>query len=234
MRDRDERVVKYENKILRDSIITASLNVIPSVGPYLSAAYNYRSEVQQQRILHFSEQLGEYFKNTTGKDIYFDYIQTEDFMDFFSLVIEKIKIIKSEEKINRFKEILINQIEWPYHSDFTSTFLDIAERINEDQVLILSEFRKVETGELHLKYIEKTDRGHIDGGDSSGKEEPLEYLDYTHFGIEESKYLFYLQDLIAKGLIYDDGQGRLRVGPFKIIRITPFGLEFLKFLGKRS
>jgi hypothetical protein len=234
MKNRDEKLIILENLVARDLSISATLGLVPFIGSYLSNAYNYRNEVQQQRLLHFLQEFGQYFNEITKKDFDYEYIQSEDFIDFFSIVIEKVKLIKSEEKISRFKEILINQIEFPYQSEFTSSFLDIAERINEDQLKILSEFRRVEEGEILLKYVTENNRGVVDGGDSSGKDDPLDYLDYKHFKFDESLYLFYLQDLIARGLIYDDGQGRLRIGPFKIIRITPFGLEFLKFIGKHA
>ncbi|MFA7206419.1 MAG: hypothetical protein WC102_08830, partial [Saccharofermentanales bacterium] len=51
-------------------------------------------------------------------------------------------------------------------------------------------------------------------------------------GFDESKYLFYVQDLVSKSLLYDenillfDGGGK----PYTNLKITPFGEEFLRFI----
>jgi len=54
----------------------------------------------------------------------------------------------------------------------------------------------------------------------------------TSSGFDEAKYLFYVQDLVSKSLLYDEIVALFGGGtkPYTNLRITPFGEEFLGFI----
>jgi len=51
-------------------------------------------------------------------------------------------------------------------------------------------------------------------------------------GFDEAKYLFYVQDLISKSLLFDETIALFggRTKPYTRLRITLFGEEFLRFI----
>jgi len=53
---------------------------------------------------------------------------------------------------------------------------------------------------------------------------------HEYIGINEVLYKFYIQDLISKSLLYDDGIGMLGVSSLKMIEITEFGISFLNYI----
>lgn len=50
------------------------------------------------------------------------------------------------------------------------------------------------------------------------------------FGMSEDELKFFLQNLLSKGLLRDDGVGSIGVDPNEIMSITHFGLKFLQFI----
>ena len=50
------------------------------------------------------------------------------------------------------------------------------------------------------------------------------------FGISEDELKFFLQNLLSKGLLRDDGVGAIGTKPMEIMSITTLGLKFLDFI----
>ena len=214
------------------SVAKVCFSAIPIVGPALDEmAFEGRSRMYQNRLNRFIELLKEYMSSVQEKDIDFRYLKSDEFGDIFESIIRKVLLTGSEEKINRFKMILVQDMKNTYHSDFKETYLDIASKINEDQIIILNEYRKFrEGGSSEEDEIPK--RNVIDGG-TIGDSEPAKISFHRlpeHYNLEQSKYIFYIQDLISKSLIFDDGIGRVGTRPFDILDITDFGCEFLNYI----
>lgn len=53
---------------------------------------------------------------------------------------------------------------------------------------------------------------------------------HDFYNISKSDYLYYVQDLISKSLLYDSGIGGIGTTPFEILSITDFGERFLEFI----
>lgn len=52
----------------------------------------------------------------------------------------------------------------------------------------------------------------------------------SFYDINEGDFLFFKQDLVAKGLLKDVGVGSIGVGPYQIMDITEFGAGLLRFI----
>ena len=50
------------------------------------------------------------------------------------------------------------------------------------------------------------------------------------FGIPKDELKFFLQNLLSKGLLRDDGVGTLGTGTTEVMSITSLGLKFLDFI----
>lgn len=199
---------------------------IPVVGGILDEVlFEHRNRVKQERLNRFVEEFKKYLRSMGSCDIDQKHLKSEEFGDIFESILRKVVNTASEEKVHRFKKILLNEMEHTYESDFKETFLDIAFRINEDQIQILKHFWNVKDG------CESEDNSEQKVVDGEGAETSLKYK-ANLLGFDESKYLFYVQDLISKSLLLDEAIALFggRTKPYINLRITPFGEEFLKFI----
>jgi len=215
-----------------DSKMQAAISVknvlfsnIPVVGGILDEVlFEHRNRVKQERLNRFVEEFKKYLRSMGSCDIDQKHLKSEEFGDIFESILRKVVNTASEEKVHRFKKILLNEMEHTYESDFKETFLDIAFRINEDQIQILKHFWNVKDG------CESEDNSEQKVVDGEGAEASLKYK-ANLLGFDESKYLFYVQDLISKSLLFDEYVGVFGgAKPYTNLRITPFGEEFLKFI----
>lgn len=100
--------------------------------------FNYRAQVKQARINKFADLLKEYFESTDEAEVNFDQLKSEDFGDIFESIIRRVALNKSDKKLIRFKEILLNHLNCETeYSDQTENFLDVVSRLNESQISIL-------------------------------------------------------------------------------------------------
>ncbi len=224
--DEDSKIQLKQAAISGKNVIFSN---IPFFGTILDEVlFEYRSRVKQERLNQFVEEFEKYVRSMRTCEVDQKYLKSEEFGDIFESILRRVVNTASEEKVHRFKMILLNEMKHTYESDFKETFLDIAFRINEDQILILDHFREIKGSELESSSergaIESEDAGGEGARASLGRERDL-------LGFDESKYLFYVQDLVSKSLLYDEYVGVYGgAKPYTNLRITPFGEEFLKFI----
>ena len=221
--DEDSKIQLKHAAISAKNVVFSS---IPVCGTILDEVlFGYRSRVKQERLNRFVEELEKYLRSMRSGDIDQEYLKSEEFGDIFESILRRVVNTASEEKMHRFKRILLNEMTHTYTSDFKETFLDIAFRINEDQILILKHFWKAKDdcgseGNSEQRVV-----------DDEGAETSLK-CKANFLGFDEAKYLFYAQDLVSKSLLYDEiialfgGETK----PYTNLRITPFGEEFLRFV----
>lgn len=138
----------------------------------------------------------------------------EDFLYSMDLVFQNVVKNKSEYKMKIFRDILVNQVykEDSLDIELLNTFLDIISKTSEVEIAILNEFY------LFYKNIEP-DRNYIH---SKIRDK------FTQLSNEQ--YIFYLQNLTYKCLLYDDGINRYDTRAFEIMKITDFGKSFIDFI----
>jgi len=208
----------------------ALLSRVPGgVGLLTDTFIRHRNMIKQERVCDLLEELKKDVESMDSHEFDQEYLRNEEFSDILESILWRVVNTASEEKVHRFKMILLNEMKHTYKSDFKETFLDIAFRINEDQILILDHFREIKGSEpesnSEREVIESEDAGDECARATLNRER-------EHLGFDESKFLFYVQDLVSKSLLYDenillfDGGGK----PYTNLRITPFGGEFLRFI----
>ena len=225
--DEDSRIQLEQAAI---SVENAVFSNIPVVGGTLDEVlFEHRSRVKQERLNRFVEGFEKYLRSMGSCDIDQKHLKSEEFGDIFESILRRVVNTASEEKVHRYKKILLNEINHIYESDFKETFLDIAFRINDDQILILNHFREIKGP----KPENNPERGVIDGRDPRDEGAARASLNRERdlLGFNESKYLFYVQDLVSKSLLFDEYVGVFGgAKPYTNLGITPFGEEFLRFI----
>ena len=219
--DEDSKIQLKHAAISAKNVVLSS---IPICGTILDEVlFGYRSRVKQERLNRFVEELEKYFRLIHSGDIDREHLESEEFGDIFESILRRVVNTASEEKMHRFKKILLNEMTRTYTSDFKETFLDIVSRINEDQILILNRFREVKDCESEGNSEQRV----VDG---EGAKVSLKYKG-NFLEVDEAEYLFYVQDLVSKSLLCDKYVGAYGgAKPYTNLGITPFGEEFLKFI----
>lgn len=250
---------KDEKTELLNSVAKTIFSVIPYAGTALTElVFDYNGRIRQNRLNKFVEILSTEFTN--NNEIEIENIKTENFNDLFEAVIKRVYTTKSELKLNRFKDILIRGLkEFDNNFEFVDVYLDLITDLSEDELMILFEhrhfgkkynievLRKKELAEQLNKAIENRKKEIISIGTSRyaiqineiekernnirDTHSNLEKLrDFKYYNISDDKFRFYKQRLYSKALLIDNGIGSIGRGPFEIMSITEFGMEFINFI----
>lgn len=186
------------------SILKGLIGAVPYAGTALNEAiFECRSRIKQNRINNFVLQLGQYIEDH-NENIDLEYIKSEQFGDILESIFKEVLRTGVKDKLDRFKKILVKQMNSSNHVEFTETFLDIISKLNEKEIELLD-------------YYSKND-------------DELGTVKYERFNIDENMYRFYIQDLISKCLMIDDSVGRLSCWPLDVVKITQLGRDFLEFI----
>lgn len=141
--------------ILREvgiSVTKGAIGAIPFVGTVLNEViFESRGRIKQERVNKFIKILQEFMGTVSEDDIDFEHLKSEEFSDIFESILKRITYTRSEEKMKRFRKVLISEMQNPSNTDFTETFLDIISRLEEVQIKILQDIKKAtkNCGGLH-------------------------------------------------------------------------------------
>ena len=105
-------MTKFDKKEIIVSTVKSLFGAIPFGGTALNELFfEYNGQLKQKRLNQFVEILAENF--TEDSEINLDNIKTENFSDLFESVLRRVVQTKSELKLNRFKDILIKELNNP-------------------------------------------------------------------------------------------------------------------------
>lgn len=229
-KDDSDKTTTQANMILRELGISATksaIGAIPFVGALLNeVVFDFRGRIKQERCNNFINELTIYMADVNETDIDFSFIKSDEFGDIFESIIRRVVFNRSDEKMHRFKKILVKQMTAPSHSDYTETFLDLVERLNEKQIEILNAYKAAEdsTESPEEHNTEHKERALFD------KSLLAPHTKNDYYKIGEEPYKFYVQDLASKALLIDTGMNIIGAKPFELLEVTSFGKAFLKFI----
>ena len=200
-----------------ESVIRGLVGAIPSVGTALNEViFDLRARLKQERLKKFVEELARSLQTLEADRVDTAYIQSEDFVDFLEDVLIRAARTTAEEKRRKLAAVLAGRFQHAEGTPFDDRFLDLLLSLSDLQVRILAE---------HLRAAKERENSKKDADDANGK-----HRQPSCYDLSDSKYLFLVQDLISKALLYDEGMNRLDARPFQILEITEFGRAFLRFL----
>lgn len=131
------------------STLKTLFNAIPFIGSGLNeAVFECRSRVKQNRLNQFSLELEKYMRQHGLGNINLDYIKSEQFGDVFESILKKVMETGNQNKLLRFKNILIGQLKSQQENDFIETFLDITSKLNDVQIQILELYSNSKSGDV--------------------------------------------------------------------------------------
>lgn len=133
-----------KKKEVLTSITKSILGAIPYAGTgFNEAFFEYRNRIKQERANSFVKELFNYMDSISQNELFIDQVKQEEFGDIFESIIKRVSLTRSAEKRERFKMILAGEIINPSNSDFIENYLDLIEKLNETQIRILINHKKL-------------------------------------------------------------------------------------------
>jgi hypothetical protein len=132
-------MTKKKNIILNEGLSAASRiasSIIPA-GNLLTEFFEFGNKVKSARAQEFMVSFYNALKNKLGREIPMEEFQREDFIDAFNIIIKCVANTKSEEKLRRFKSILMNEYIKSSDDHLFQLYLNYLSEINEVQIKIL-------------------------------------------------------------------------------------------------
>lgn len=152
--------MSVEEKEMGEAMIKNMFAQIPIVGWALNETiFDRRSRVKQKRLNVFTNLMIESMNKRLGYEIDLENIKSDQFGDLFESVLKRVMETSNEDKLKRFRDILVGQIVSPNKEEFTETFLDITGRLKEIQIHILKTYcekrSKVSEAKEYIYKVEK-------------------------------------------------------------------------------
>tara|TARA_R110002072_G_scaffold7473_10_gene40187 strand:- start:2863 stop:3660 length:798 start_codon:yes stop_codon:yes gene_type:complete len=169
----------------------------------------------------------EHFKNILANQIqhanYTDF--TETYLDIVSKLNEvQISILKSHNEIKTPIEELTKKEEQLTETikklkKIKEGLIDKAKikRLNKNESIAEKEY-EIAKSELERKKIQ----------DSIKDKDVIRNSEF--YSLKQGDYIFYIQDLVSKSLLVDEGIGKHDYKPYRLMTISEFGKKFLEFL----
>lgn len=164
-----------------------------------------------------------------------DYMQSEDFVVLFNSILRKVVIADSEDKLERFKQILLGQIINPTFHPMRERFLEITLVLTEKQLIFLRNHAYATYKQNKIALLIRESNNLSDLGKlikTKLEEERDQLISYSSLGISDRKefmsIIFILQGL---GVMYTTTGALLsESNPLSQRNMTKFGFEYLKFI----
>ncbi len=196
--------------------------ILAGGGTFLTQIIGLRSKLKFNRASRFVEEFMDFMtKSQTNFDR--DYINSEDFSDFFEDLIISVSKTNSDLKIKRYKNILLNQLIVRKDYDTSVRYLNLANNLEENQIVILQHWS------LH-EFITPTLNIGLTKEQTINLNSSRKLLGQK---IEHSELEFLVIDLRSKGLLKrkDGAMGATRpISIFDHHSITEIGKEFVDYL----
>lgn len=185
---------------IAESFQKMALGFMPG-GHVVDEFLNFRSNLKQRRILAFSESLSDFFRKIGYEKIDEGRFTSEQFVDVFETVMSKVHMTNSERKLEYYRNILVNQIvDTSANEILADKIIQTVNELNELQLLILQIIWEVDNPNIynvHLEfrmknaYIRLNEKDELPGGVL------MEQV------LESSIFLYFLEELVSKGLIIE-------------------------------
>lgn len=198
--------LKDHFEVVSESVIKTVFSFIPA-GPIFDSFWNYRANLKQKRVIDFSESVKNVLEEIGGNEFHSSNFETEDFVDIMEAVYMKVMNTQSLYKLERFRNILVNQIiDKPLDYQLTLKYVELVSSLSDIEMLILGFIKELYDykGFYTMKdicnklaeYEREEDEIVINNNEIHVRIANSE-MKITPFDIE-----FYVGELINKGLIY--------------------------------
>jgi hypothetical protein len=134
--------------------------------------------------------------------------------------MQKVASNRSDAKRKIFKDLLLSTIEGRRSVDLSKSFINILGDMTDQEMFLFAKFYLINQGATDPSTVEKKRKF---------DKERVEQMGY-----EYKEFLIMVQNMIGKGILFDDGVGRYGTRPYEIVRISTLGVAFYDYVTCRS
>ena len=154
--DLQDKLIAFKSLI---KIIGTPITTVATGDPFVAAGvtnlfletfFGIQSELKMKRVYSFLEKLEKGIKEI-DKDLDLDKVDKIEFGDLLETAIIKSSRQGQEEKIDRFKQILIGQMLHPEPFDYLVRYFEIAEKLADSQLIILKKYVSTEKDLIEIQ-----------------------------------------------------------------------------------
>lgn len=222
--------LKDHFEVVSESVIKTVFSFIPA-GPIFDSFWNYRANLKQKRVIDFSESVKNALEEIGGNELHSSNFETEDFVDIMEAVYMKVMNTQSLYKLERFRNILVNQIIEPaLETPMFMKYIQLLDQLDDAQIVLLDSFRYWEGQKINSIAVAYFG---IEHNKYSGDHvmETLSQNLSRKITLAEAEY--YMNELVSLGLIVNVSVSMPVVGknsPHNNFQISIIGKSFLKFI----
>lgn len=205
-------------------VLRGLLGAVPVVGTFLTeVTFDIRSRLKQQRFEEFVKTLSQRLEKIENK-IKPENLKTEEFIDLWEDVVQKVMNNRSKEKLQLYSDIMASSMcrESLDDAEIIQLYLSVLATLAEPEFKILNSL---------YKYAEAAERKMRREGQVL-EIMAIDYSQPTIWGIKKDDFRLCLETIISKGLAYDDSAGRFDTKARTFIKPTPLALGLIKFLNE--
>ncbi len=212
------------------TLLRASVQIIPYIGGALDTLLSGKgSEIQRQRIEHMLKNLSERLSKIESAKVL---EPTEEFYDLSLAVFDGAVKSRSEEKRNRFASILVNQVKKEAAWDESEMAVHILNSLEDIHIQVLDLALSAPEctapfGGLKVIALENKQSRSV------GEVTPLclstHFKDYT-----TDRLRLICSELMSKGLLHDEGVGRMDAKAMEYFVATSLAEWFLSWIANEN
>lgn len=246
--DKDITLRKKDISQNWESLIRSFFGLTPFAGTALNELFfGNRSRKQQARVNEWVKSLASAIERISEEKLDKDYLRSEEFEDVFFSTLRRVANHGTKEKLQYFKNLLLNQVRLKAEPSFIETFLMLISQLSSKQLLLLYQYkindgnidfgqkkiREKQGGMMIIEYKESSDwmsimeKGSVDQR-RKGYDQLLSEVHENSNITEKEVYLFSI-DLVSKYLLAEVTD-LTHYKENKYFKITPYGDKFLAFV----
>ncbi|NGF75751.1 hypothetical protein G5B10_07660 [Fluviicola sp. SGL-29] len=193
-----------------DEFLRMALSFIPyGGGNVIDAFLNFQGNLKRRRVIEFSESLKNSLEKIADRELHANDFNSEDFVDIMESVYKQVQSTKSKYKLEKFKNILINQIiSKPEDYQLTLKYIELVAGLSDIEMIILN---FINEGRIKSDTIYYTMRDICNKLAENERSEHEINVSGIHISVRMSDVElqlsvydieFYVLELIKKGLIF--------------------------------
>jgi len=225
-------LAKDHLEMTTNAILQNVLSFIPG-GPIFDSFWNYRKNLKQKRIIDFSESVKTAMEQISNKELHSSNFETDDFVDIIETIYMKVQNTRSNLKLEKFKNILINQIIDPHkETPLFMKFINLIDELDDLQIIILNDFREWERRNQKINNIIIAYMGH-EGIKYKDEHKISRFSKTLNKDVTKAEIEYFANDLVTKHLIINDSitlTSFERTSQQNDYKISPIGKSFLEFI----
>lgn len=225
----NNKLANLKQKYADQIALRAAVQAIPYIGGSIDTLLvGGSARIQLQRVEKFVIEISERLEELERISAI---TQDEEFNDLILFTFEKVAKTRSTDKLKRFAEIIANQLVKPTSWDEPESAVRLLSDLEDIHIQILDvalKTPKMSVGAFHgLQVISLIDKSKYDQ-----MENPPEHLFNTLPQYKPSVLRMACAELVAKGLLLDEGIGRWDLSPMSFFVATDLAEWLAKWISK--